>query len=166
LKEDKMDSERLAESLEKTIENTGFKVLRKRVEPDGKILIEFVDKKMKGRLEPPLYYESGVYYDPSTKRLDTTIRKLVCGNFIQAELRLPTEERVRPHVNVDRSTGEVIFSMEMSLNEESINRFKEVLYSMQASSSGCGEEEDNFKNFMFLLIPFFLFTALERKAQS
>jgi hypothetical protein len=162
LKEDKMDSERLAESLEKTIENTGFKVLRKNILPDGSISIDFIDEKMKEE-SPEAYYESGVLYNPSTGRLETTIRKLVCGNYIQAELRLPSEERVRPHVNRD---GETIFSMEMFLNgEESLNRFKEVLYSMQASSSGCGEE-DNFKNFMFLLVPFFLFAALEKRAQS
>jgi hypothetical protein len=116
------------EKVKNEIEKLGFKVLREGKIGD-KIVVDFVDKSIKHELEPYAYFVSSLSFNPLTNELEATIRKKVEGDYAGAEIFFD-EEEVFPHLT--RYDKEIIFSLNLRLKKNSLERFMDILNSVVA----------------------------------
>jgi carbonic anhydrase len=120
------------EEVKNEIKNLGFNILREEKIGDN-IVIDFVDKSIKHELEPYGWFVSSISFNPSTKELEATIRKKI-NEYANAEI-FCDDELFIPHIARYKEDDEIIFSLNMRLKENSLERFMDILNSIVVSSS-------------------------------
>jgi hypothetical protein len=120
------------EEVKNRIKELGFDILREEKIGDN-IVIDFVDKSIKHELEPYRWFASSLSYNPHTKELEATIRKKI-DEYANAEIFCDGEQFI-PHVARYKEDDETIFSLQLTLKKNSLERFMDILNSIVVSSS-------------------------------
>lgn len=114
-----------------TVEKYGFRVARTRRNPDGTLLVDYLDPRLEKYKEggPWAYFYSAVIYYPVEGWIDTTTRVLMTRRYREFYLDYCVEDCqfvCRPHIYKLRD-GAVILSIHAKFHYYPLQRFKMLL---------------------------------------